>query len=108
MQRIFLPVVIGLLFAMPLRAQDWLNHITAKVGAGFSFPADALADHVNTGFNFTASGGPRFNPRFSLTLDFTLHYFNVKNSRQSTETIGLPLGSMVRMWSLTVNPGYEL
>jgi hypothetical protein len=108
MQRILLPVMTCLLFAAPLRAQDFLNHVTGKIGAGVSFPADILADHVNTGFNFTASGGPRFNRRFSLTLDFTLHYFNVKNSQQGTETIGLPLGSMVRMWSLTLNPGYEL
>jgi hypothetical protein len=107
-QRVFLPAVVSLLLAAPLHAQDFLNHLTVGAGAGFSFPIDEIAAHTKTGFNFVASGGPRLNPRFSVGLDFSLHYLNVKNSLQSPETgVDLSLGSMMRMWSLTLNPVYE-
>jgi opacity protein-like surface antigen len=93
---------------MPVRAQDFLNHITADVGAGFSFPIGEAANHTKTGFNFVASGGPRFNSHFSLSLDFSLHYLEIKNSLQDPETgVDLSLGSIMRLWSLTVNPAYE-
>jgi len=108
MRRIFLGAIIWLLLAVPLRAQDFLNHVTAEVGAGFSFPLGAPADHLKTGFNFVASGGRRFNQHFTLTLDFSLHYLDLKNSLQIPDTnIEPSLGSMLRMWSLTLNPGYE-
>jgi opacity protein-like surface antigen len=107
MQRIFLSAIICLVFVLPLRAQDSLSHITASVGAGFSFPLGTLRDHTKTGFNFVASGGPRFNPHFSLTLDFSLHYLELKNSLQSQDNVNVSFGSMMRLWSLTVNPHYE-
>src|SRR5215510_860603 len=107
-----LAIISCSLFAAPVSAQDFLNHFdhfTAEVGAGFSFPAGVHADHVKTGFNFVASGGPRFNTHFSLTADFSLHYLNVKRPKQILEnTPEISLGSMMRMWSLTLNPGYEL
>src|SRR5437667_4872453 len=108
MQRIFFSAVVCLLFTTPVRAQDFLNHITGDVGAGFTFPAGRIADHTQNGFNFVASGGPRFNRHFSLTLDFSLHYMDVKNFLESPEAgVDLSFGSMVRMWSLTLNPSYE-
>src|SRR5215831_1741761 len=108
MRRCVLSVVICLLVVTPLGAQDILNHITFSAGAGFSFPLDPLAHHTKTGFNFTASGGVRFNKRVTTTLDFSLHYLDLKNSLQSPITgVDLSLGSIMRMWSLTVNPGYE-
>jgi len=108
MQRIFFSAVVCLLFTTPVRAQDFLNQITGDVGAGFTFPAGRIADHTQNGFNFVASGGPRFNRHFSLTLDFSLHYMDVKNFLESPETgVDLSFGSMVRMWSLTLNPSYE-
>ena len=107
-QLIFVPAGICLLFAIPLRAQDSLNHITAGVGAGFTFPLSAIGDHAKNGYNFMASGGPRFNPHFSVTLDFGLHHMNIKNFLVSPETgANLSSGSMLRIWSLTVNPSYE-
>src|SRR5262249_51708277 len=94
--------------AQGLRAQDLLNHITFDVGAGYSFPLNATADHTKNGFSFAASAGPRLSGRLRLTLDFSLHYLDVKNSLQEPMTgIDLSLGSMVRIWSLTVNPSYE-
>jgi hypothetical protein len=112
MQRAFLAAVIVSLFTMPLRAQDFLDrfndHITVDAGAGFSFPAGTVADRTKMGFNFAASGGPRFNRRFTLTLDFSLHYLDIKNSFVDPETNeDLSPGSEVRLWTLTVNPGYE-
>jgi hypothetical protein len=93
---------------MPLHAQDSLEHITVAVGAGFTFPLGSTADHTKMGFNFVASGGPRFSPRFSATLDFSLHYLDVKNSLTDPQTdVDLSLGSMMRVWSLTVNPSYQ-
>jgi opacity protein-like surface antigen len=107
MKRLFLSAVICGLFTPPLSAQEFLQHVTVAVGAGFSFPAGVTADHTKTGFNFVASGGPRFN-RFSLGLDFSLHYLDVKNSLEIPETnTDLSLGSIMRLWSLTVNPSYE-
>jgi opacity protein-like surface antigen len=101
-------IVVCLLFIKPLQAQDWLDHITVGVGAGFTFPLGSTADHTKTGFNFVATGGPRFSPRFSLTLDFSLHYLDVKNSLVDPETgVDLSLGSIMRLWSLTVNPSYQ-
>ena len=104
----FLSAVICSLFAMPLRGQDFLNHITAHAGAGFTFPVGTIADRTKTGFNFVASGGPRFNRHFTLSLDFSLHFLDIENSFHDPETdTELSLGSEVRVWSLTVNPGYE-
>jgi len=108
MRQISLFVVICLFSVVPLPAQDFLNHITADVGAGFTFPVDKIANHTKNGFNFVASGGPRFNPRFSVTLDFSLHYMDVKNFLESPETgVSLSFGSIARLWSLTANPSYE-
>ena len=107
MKRIFLSAVICILFTLPLHAQEFLTHVTVAAGAGFSFPAGTVADHTKTGFNFVASGGPRFN-HFSLPLDFSLHYLDVKNSLIIPESnTDLSLGSIMRLWSLTVNPSYE-
>jgi opacity protein-like surface antigen len=101
-------LMICLLFTTPLKAQDFPRDFTVAVGAGFSFPIDPLASRTKTGFNFTASGGPRFNPRLSLTLDFSLHYMNAQNALHSVlNNIPVSFGSEVRVWSLTVNPNYE-
>src|SRR5262245_41630869 len=108
MQRIVLPVVICLLLSLPADAQNVLNHITAQVGAGFSFPLGATGNHTKMGYNFVGSAGPRFNDHFSVSLDFSLHYLDVKNSLQSpVENVDLSLGSIMRMWSLTVDPEYD-
>jgi opacity protein-like surface antigen len=107
MQKILLSVVICLLFTLPLPAQNFLDHVTAEVGAGFSFPLGTFANHAKNGFNFVASGGPRFNRHFTLTLDFSLHYMDVKNFLETSENVDISQGSMIRFWTLTVNPGYE-
>src|SRR5262245_10897135 len=94
-QWVLLPAVSCLLFAMSSQAQNAPAHLTFDVGAGFSFPLGETADHTKTGFNFVASVGPRFNSRLSLTLDFSLHYFNIKNSLKDPVTgVDLSLGSM--------------
>jgi len=109
MRRILLTAVMCSLFAMPLQAQRaFLNHITAEAGAGFSFPSGNVANRTSTGFMFMASGGPRFNRHFTLSLDFSLHYLGLEDSFIVPETGAeiLP-GSELRVWTLTVNPGYE-
>jgi opacity protein-like surface antigen len=106
--RVALAVVIGLVFCAISQAQDVLNNVTFGFGAGFSVPAGATRNHVQTGFNFTANGGPRFDSRFSATLDFSLHYFNLKNTLKDPRTLADPsLGARMRLWSLTVNPNYK-
>ena len=108
MRRIYLYIVMCLLFTAASKAQDFLNHVTAEAGAGFSFPVGTIGDHTKNGFNFVASGGPRFNRRFSVTLDFSLHYMDVKNFLENPESgVDISFGSIVRLWSLTVNPSYE-
>ena len=43
-----------------------------------------------------------------VTLDFSLHYLDIKNSFPNPGgDAELSFGSIMRMWSLTVNPGYE-
>jgi len=109
MGRIFLPAIICLMVAMPSRADDFgfLKGITASAGGGFTFPVGRIANHTRPGFNFTAEAGPRFD-RFTLTLDFTLHYSSVKNSfHDPNSTIDISNGSIVRIWSFTLNPGYH-
>jgi opacity protein-like surface antigen len=108
LKRIPLLLAFCLLSAMPAQAQKNPDHVTFELGAGFSFPLATTAHHTKTGFNFVASGGPRLNRQLSLTLDFSLHYFNIKNSLQDPVTgVDLSLGSMLRLWSLTLNPSYE-
>jgi len=107
MKRTILYVVISFLSSMNLPAQDTLKHFTFDFGGAFSFPAGQLAHHAKTGFEFTASGGPRFNPSLSVGLDFALSYFNVKNSLQNQAGTDFALGAVVRTWSLTVNPTYQ-
>jgi hypothetical protein len=105
---VFFCALIGGIFSIPLHAQDRLRHVTFGAGAGFSFPTGQLENHADTGFNFVATGGARFNSRLSVNLDFALHYFNVANSLHSpTAGVDFSLGSMVRVWSLTVNPTYQ-
>src|SRR5215467_14077959 len=104
----FFCVLLAIVLCSHSYGQDRLKHVTFDAGAGFSFPVGQLENHADTGFNFVASGGARFNSRWSLNLDFSLHYFNVKNSLQSPVTgVNFGLGSMVRVWSLTVNPRYQ-
>jgi opacity protein-like surface antigen len=105
---VFFCVLLAIVFSRHSYGQDRLKHVTFDAGAGFSFPVGQLENHADTGFNFVASGGARFNSRLSLNLDFSLHYFNVENSLQSPVTgVDFALGSMVRVWSLTVNPRYQ-
>jgi hypothetical protein len=101
-------VVVSFLFSVNLLAQDSLKHFTFDVGGGFSFPAGQLKNHANNGVELVASGGPRFNSRLSVGLDFALNHFNVKNSLQN-QAMGadFALGAVVRIWSLTVNPTYQ-
>jgi opacity protein-like surface antigen len=107
-KRSLLYVAVVLLFSTSLQAQDSWKHFTFDAGGGVSFPVGQLSNHAHTGFEFVASGGPRFNESFSLGLDFSLHYFNVKNSLINPTTgIDLSLGSQVRVWSLTLNPTYQ-
>jgi len=108
MQRILFALFTSLFVLAPLQAQDFLKHVTVGAGAGFSFPVGTTRDHTKTGFNFIASGGPRFNDHLTLTLDFSLHYLEIKNSFISPVSgAELSLGSMMRMWTLTLNPSYE-
>jgi opacity protein-like surface antigen len=102
----FLWAIIAVLFSIDLQAQDRLKHVTFDVGAGFSFPTGPLAGHTRTGFNFVASAGPRLNPTFSAAVDFSLHYFNVKDSFQNGD-VDLSQGAVARVWSLTINPSYQ-
>jgi opacity protein-like surface antigen len=106
--RLVLALVICLVFCSVYEAQDVLKHVTFGFGAGFSVPAGATRNHTQTGFNFTANGGPRFDSRFSATLDFSLHFLDLKNTLKDPRTLADPsLGSMMRLWSLTVNPNYK-
>jgi len=108
MQRVFFSAIICVLFTMPVRAQDFLNHITAEAGAGFTFPLGRIAPRTQNGFNFVATAGPRFNRRFSVTLDFSLHYMDLKHFLESPNSdVSVSQGSMLRIWSLTANPVYE-
>jgi len=109
MMRTVLYVAIAVLFCSKLQAQDALKHFTFDFGGGFSFPVGQFSNHARPGFEFVASGGARFNPSVSLGLDFSLQYFNVKNSLVSPSNgANLSLGSLARVWSLTVNPSYQL
>jgi hypothetical protein len=93
---------------MALRAQDVLDRITVKAGGGISLPAGTIDDRTRTGFHFVASAGPRFHRYFTLTFDYSLHFLEIRNSFHDPETgVDLSLGSHVRLWSLTVNPGWE-
>src|SRR5436189_2968030 len=108
LQRYLICVVLSVLFTMNLYGQDTLKHFTFDVGAGFSFPSGQLANHTKTGFNFAASAGPRLNSSFSIDLDFSLHSFNVEDSLHSTvNDVDFSRGSVVRLWSLSVNPTYQ-
>jgi len=96
------------LFSSLSQAQDVLNHVTFGVGAGFSVPSGTTQHHTQTGFNFTADGGPRFNGRFSATLDFSLSYLNLKSTLKDPRTLADPsLGSRMRLWTLTANPNFK-
>jgi hypothetical protein len=109
MKALFVSILLCLVLAMPMRAQEFLDHVTVGVGAGFSFPLATTADHMKPGFNFTATGGPRFNRRLSVALDFSLHYMDVDDDflQNSEGNVNISFGSLVRVWSLTVNPVYE-
>src|SRR5689334_11988322 len=106
-RRAFFCVLLVCVFSMCVHGQDRLEHITFDVGGGVSFPAGQLGNRVQTGFGLVASGGPRFNPRFSVGLDFAIHYFNLKNFLGTPVNQVDSLGSMVRIWSLTINPTYQ-
>ena len=91
---------------MYVHGQDRLEHLTLDVGGSFSFPSGQLGNRTQTGFGIVASGGPRFD-RFSVGLDFAIQKFNLKNFVGTPVNQVNSLGSMVRIWSLTVNPTYQ-
>lgn len=105
--RFVLAVAGCLFFSTICYAQDFLKHVTFDVGAGFSVPAGQTREHTQTGFNFSASVGPRFNRRLSATLDFGLNYLDLKHTMKDPVTGADPsLGARMRLWNLTVNPRY--
>jgi len=106
-RRAFFCVLLVCVFSVYVHGQDRLEHLTFDVGGAFSFPTGQLGNRVQTGFGIVASGGPRFNPSFSVGLDFDVQYFNLKNFVGSPVNQVNSLGSMVRIWSLTVNPTYQ-
>jgi hypothetical protein len=99
-------VLLVCVFSIFVHGQDRLEHITFDVGGSFVFPTGQLRNRAQTGVSFVASGGPRFD-RFSVGLDFSIQYFNLKNFIATPVNQVTSLGSMVRIWSLTVNPTYQ-
>ena len=107
MRRASFCALLVCVFSLNVHGQDRLEHVTFDVGGAFSFPTGQLDNRVQTGFGIVASGGPRFNPSFSVGLDFAINYFNLKNFVGSPVNEVNSLGSMVRIWSLTINPTYQ-
>jgi len=107
MRRASFCALLVCVFSLNVHGQDRLEHVTFDVGGAFSFPTGQLDNRVQTGFGIVASGGPRFNPSFSVGLDFAINYFNLKNFVGSPVNQVNSLGSMVRIWSLTINPTYQ-
>ena len=85
-RRVFFGALLAGVLLLNSYGQDGSKHVTFDAGAGFSFPVGQLENHSETGFNFVASGGARFNSRLSLSLDFAIHYSNVENSLHSAVT----------------------
>ncbi|MGH9481529.1 MAG: hypothetical protein ACRD1L_05500 [Terriglobales bacterium] len=83
-----------------------LGSYVGYLGFGFGPPVATIHNRVNTGWNFIAGFGPRLGGGFELPVDFTFQRYGAKDSIQVSGRT--PISGNMKMWSLTLNPTYEL
>jgi len=74
---------------------------TVDVGGGVSPLTGAISDRLDTGWNFTVSGGYNFNSYFSSSLRYTYNGLGV--NRFVLDQAAVPDGN-ARVWSITLDP----
>ena len=108
MKKTLLLLVICLVAAHPLSAQNNFEKWTGQVGAGFTVPVGDANDRVDTGWNLNVAAGPRFNERWSLLFDFTWSKFGLKDSVENNSfNLNLrDLDGRAKVWSISANPQF--
>lgn len=83
-----------------------LGPFVVYLGGGFAPPIATTHKRLKTGWNAIAGFGPRLGGGFELPLDFAFQRYSAKDSLQPSGQA--PIGGNMRMWSLTLNPTYEV
>jgi opacity protein-like surface antigen len=87
-------------FTISSSAQD-SHKFTADIGGGVTPLTGAISDRLNTGWNFSASGGYNFTSRFSASIRYSYNGFGL--SRLVLNEAAVPDGS-ARLWGITLDP----
>src|SRR5260370_40228470 len=74
---------------------------TADIGGGVSPLTGAISDRLDTGWNFTVSGGYNFNSYFSSSLRYTYNGLGVNQAVLNQAAVP---DRDARVWSLTLDP----
>jgi hypothetical protein len=99
-------LVIIAVFIFTIAGQTQEQHrFTADVGGGVSPLTGAISDKLNTGWNFTASGGYNFSSCFSTSVRYTYNGFGIARSVLTEAQV--PDGN-ARLWSVTAEPRLRL
>ena len=92
---------LGGFFAESAAAQPLTERWTLNVGAGFTNPVKDIERRLDQGWNFSAGGGARLTPHFSLVGEFNHNEMDI--SRRALAALAMPDGN-TRVWSITGNP----
>ncbi len=98
---LFAVLSITLLCTSAVAQEEDHHKFTADVGGGVSPLTSAISDRLNTGWNFTVSGGYNFSSMFSTSVRYTYNGFGI-NRAVLTEA-QVPDGN-ARLWSVTAEP----
>jgi len=104
-------ILLSLFSCYLLQAQSFLeSHGQGYIGGGFTSPLSDFGSRHNTGWNFMAGGGYRFNTAFSLNLEYT--YNHLDYGYASSAPIGTILNARydghTELHGFTLNPRYNV
>ena len=100
-------ILFSLFSGLMMQAQEF-SHGQGYVGGGFTTGVSDYGNRHDTGGNFIAGGGYRFNPSFSLNGEYTFNHANY--SYTPTTTGGAILNQLLdghtELHGFTLNPRY--
>jgi Outer membrane protein beta-barrel domain len=82
-----------------------MSHLTYAVGGGFNAPTSDSSPYITWGWNFTGSGGYRFDKHFAINLEY--QFIHSKLPGAIIDQAGAT-GGYAHIWSFTLDPYYDI
>lgn len=102
-------ILLSLFSGLLLQAQPAeFSHFQGYVGGGFTTPRSGFGERHDTGWNFMAGGGYRFNPAMSLNLEYTFNNsaYAYTPTSPGAGIIANRLDGTTELHGFTLNPRY--